>query len=266
MASTQIRANTQIKDQTFTRSKLVLDFLEGTDLDLTNGAANATLTGLADGVNPTDAVTKQQLDALAGSISSGLLLRGDLAAPADMTGTSTGNTYIDAGNGYSNGDKFIITADGNLTVSDGTIAVNTGDAIIIKNDVATNGAIVLADVFKVDNTESPDILREADVVDSLTSTSIVDPLSANQGRILNDRLAIIEGYGIPVYNEQPTVTAGIATVTLANTPVAGTDLVYLNGLRQCKGAGNDYTIAGTTITFANNLQTGDVVVVDYHRV
>jgi len=54
------------------------------------------------------------------------------------------------------------------------------------------------------------------------------------------------------------------TIALANTPTAGTLAVYLNGVRQNAGAGNDYTITDNVITFIGiELSTSDVVVVDY---
>jgi len=64
-----------------------------------------------------------------------------------------------------------------------------------------------------------------------------------------------------VYGEAPTVTAGNTDVTLAHTPIANTERVYLNGLRQ--KAGDDYTISGGTISFVAPLQADDTVVVDY---
>lgn len=62
-----------------------------------------------------------------------------------------------------------------------------------------------------------------------------------------------------------TVNGVNAAFTLAHTPVVGSEHVFKNGLRQLGGAGNDYTISTTTITFlAGNIpQTGDVIVVDY---
>lgn len=56
------------------------------------------------------------------------------------------------------------------------------------------------------------------------------------------------------------------TYVLANTPVSGTEHVYLNGILQNAG-GNDYAISGTTITFeaASIPQTGDVVLVSYWK-
>lgn len=71
-----------------------------------------------------------------------------------------------------------------------------------------------------------------------------------------------------IYSEALTVTHNNPTPSnLASAPIAGTVRVYLNGVRQQVGAGNDYTIAGQTITFTFNLKNAganvDVVLVDY---
>lgn len=71
-----------------------------------------------------------------------------------------------------------------------------------------------------------------------------------------------------VTGEELTVTEGSPTPSnLASAPVAGTVRVYLNGIRQLEGGGNDYTISGQTITFTFNLRNVggnvDVVQVDY---
>lgn len=54
-----------------------------------------------------------------------------------------------------------------------------------------------------------------------------------------------------------------AVFTLAAAPLLGKQTVYLNGERLNPGAGNDYTIAGATITMLNIPQTGDVLISDY---
>lgn len=53
--------------------------------------------------------------------------------------------------------------------------------------------------------------------------------------------------------------------TLANTPVVGSEHVYLNGQLQASGSGNDYTISGTSITYLTAPETGDVLVVSYRK-
>ena len=51
--------------------------------------------------------------------------------------------------------------------------------------------------------------------------------------------------------------------TLANTPIVGTVMVYLNGLLQFPGSGGDYTISGTTISFVKAPHTASEVLVSY---
>jgi hypothetical protein len=68
-----------------------------------------------------------------------------------------------------------------------------------------------------------------------------------------------------VTRETPSGTVnGINTgFTLANTPIAGTEQVFLNGLLQEPGAGNDYTISGTAITYLTAPLTNDKIRVTY---
>jgi len=76
-----------------------------------------------------------------------------------------------------------------------------------------------------------------------------------------------------VVREKPTVdTQGQTVVTLANAPVTGTEMVYVNGVLMDEGAGNDYTISGATITFefgldyhASNANKRDKVLVTYFK-
>lgn len=53
--------------------------------------------------------------------------------------------------------------------------------------------------------------------------------------------------------------------TLANTPVAGSEHVFLNGVRQRAGSGNDYTISGALITFTVAPAVDDNLVVGYRK-
>ncbi len=62
-----------------------------------------------------------------------------------------------------------------------------------------------------------------------------------------------------------TINGSNATFTLANTPVSGTEHVYLNGLLMDAGAGNDYTISSGTITMLQVPQTGDKLRVSYTK-
>lgn len=112
---------------------------------------------------------KTYVDAEIAGVTGGMYYRGTLdgSTNPDISGSSTGNTYIDAlgaGN-FGVGDFFKISGDG--TVSDGTnsIEVKTGDMIVVNKTVAHASIDVTADVDKIDNTESADILRDSDVKD-----------------------------------------------------------------------------------------------------
>ena len=66
-------------------------------------------------------------------------------------------------------------------------------------------------------------------------------------------------------NEVPfgDINGSNTTYTLANTPSSGTVMVFLNGLLQEEGAGNDYTIAGDTITMETAPLVGDILLSTY---
>jgi hypothetical protein len=70
-----------------------------------------------------------------------------------------------------------------------------------------------------------------------------------------------------VTRETPTgaVNSSNVTFTLVATPTAGTEEVFLNGLLQEPGAGNDYTISGATITMLAAPITGDRLRVNYRK-
>ena len=68
-----------------------------------------------------------------------------------------------------------------------------------------------------------------------------------------------------ITRETPTgsVNGSNTTFTLANTPISGTEQVYLNGVLQEPGAGNDYTISTNTITYLTAPISGDKIRVTY---
>ena len=119
----------------------------------------------ADGVNPNDGVTLQQLeDAISGVQAPDALeykgvfdaSAGDYSALADA----------------SEGDYYKISVAGVIDGVDWAV----GDNLIINNDVT--GTPTNTDVDKIDNTESPDILRTSDI--STDNDLSVDPTKLAQ--------------------------------------------------------------------------------------
>jgi hypothetical protein len=70
-----------------------------------------------------------------------------------------------------------------------------------------------------------------------------------------------------VTRETPTglMNGANATFTLANIPTVNTEEVFLNGLLQEPGSGNDYTISGGTITMLAAPQSTDRLRVNYRK-
>jgi len=62
-----------------------------------------------------------------------------------------------------------------------------------------------------------------------------------------------------------SINGSNTSFTLANTPVVGSEHVYLNGMLQESGAGNDYTITGTAITMLTAPLTGEKLRVSYRK-
>jgi len=71
--------------------------------------------------------------------------------------------------------------------------------------------------------------------------------------------------GTMTVNDSPTgsINGTNTTFTLGGTPVGNTLSVFLNGILQQPGAGNDYTIAGTTVTFIAPPEAGDIILCSY---
>ena len=100
---------------------------------------------------------------------------------------------------------------------------------------------------------------------SVIATAIAGTgLTATDGVLAADAVAnnIVEG-DIQFENESANCDSTEVAFTLSNTPIANSLQVYLNGLLQEVGEGNDYTIAGTTVTFVTAPDTGDLLLCHY---
>jgi len=73
---------------------------------------------------------------------------------------------------------------------------------------------------------------------------------------------VVEG-DIQVEDLSATADGVETDFTVASTPLTNSVQVFLNGLLQQSGSGKDYTLAGTTVTFATPPETGDIVIVHY---
>ena len=103
---------------------------------------------------------------------------------------------------------------------------------------------------------------------STAGTGVMEQITVGTGLSLSAGTLTASG-GTPVDNEVPggAIDGVNDTFTLAFTPIVGSQHLYKNGIRQKPGAGNDYTISGSTITFepGNIPIVLDTLIADYRK-
>jgi hypothetical protein len=183
------------------------------------------------------------------SYAIGDLLYADTASTlAKLADVATGNALISGGVGVAPAWGKI----GLTTHISGTLAIGNGGTGV--SGTPTNGQLLIGNGsgYTIAN-------LSAGTGISITNGAGTISLAVNSATFI-----AVANY---VVRETPsgTVNGTNATFTLAATPVAGTEQVYVNGIQQNSGAGNDYTISTNTITFLAGAipQTGDVIKVTY---
>lgn len=262
MATTKIRGDSQIMDLTVDLGRLTQPFINNTigDWNITNGANDATITGVQDPVNAQDVATKNYVD----NLMAGMTWK-DPARVA-TTANVVLATDLEAGDTV---DGVTLVAGDRILVKNQTVGTENGVYI-----AQATGAALRASDWPVAATVASWALFveegtvQADQAYVVTNDSGSDVVGTDA--LVFVKFASIVASPTDVFSDSPTVTNGSPTVTLANTNVvAGSLRVYLNGLRQLEGAGNDYTVVLATgvITFSSNLKNNpgqtDVVLADY---
>jgi hypothetical protein len=278
MATTQIQTR-QIADNAITKEKIpagaaieTSKLAEGADFIRRTGAVAFTGAQSMGGfkitnvgtpsANSTDAATTAYVDAAIGNLNSLFDSK-----PSVRVATTTNGALATA---FANGQSV-----------DGLVLV-TGDRILLKNQTAPaeNGIYVVAvsgaptRALDMDTwNEIPGAFVAVEV--GATNADTIWLGSADSGGTLNT--TAITWMQIPttagllnanfVDKETPsgTINGSNVTFTLADTPVAGSEHIYLNGVLQDVGAGNDYTISGATITYLTAPLTGEKIKASYRK-
>lgn len=176
----------------------------------------------------------------------------------------------------------VVAADTSLTVGANNVAVNPGDGIEI-----SSGVRVKLDGSTIARSSSGIKVADAGITETQLNTSIAGAGLAGGGgsalsvnvdsstiEIATDTLQVKDtgitsaklGTGARrIVRETPSgsINGSNTTFTLANAPASGMEEVYLNGILQEPGAGNDYTISTNTITYLTAPLTGDRLRVSY---
>jgi len=137
--------------------------------------------------------------------------------------------------------------------------------------------ITTADNSMTINPDSIQVRRDPNGAVTVTAAGIYVNFDATTMQISSNLLGVKAGVYQPVgayltaanivTRETPTgtINGANATFTLAATPTAGSEEIFLNGLLLESGAGNDYTISGATITMLVVPQTGDRLKANYRK-
>ena len=277
MATTQI-VKRQIADGAIDNSKI-------------QAGAGIETSKLADGANFTK---KDGSVAFTGNQSMGGNLLTNLSTPSAGTDAANKN-YVDTA---ISGLNSLFDAKGSVklaTSTAGTLATSfangqtvdgvvlaTNDRILIKNQAsqAENGIYVVNASGVPTRATDMDVWTEVPgafvaVEEGTTNVDTIWLCTSNQGGTLGSTAITFQQ--IPttaglsntnfVDKEIPSgsINGSNTAFTLANTPVVGSEHVYLNGVLQESGAGNDYTISGTAITMLSAPLTGEKLRVSYRK-
>lgn len=247
---------------TFTQFTGLGDVAAGGGLTKTG---NTLDVGAGDGISvAADAVTVNLDGATLAKSGSGLKIAdGGVGATQLASGV--------AGDGLAGGGGSALS----VNTDDATIE-KSGDALRVKDGgitdakVAVGAAIALSKLAEAPlQADGGQAFTGNQNADGNTITNLVNPTNPQDAATkdyVDDQVA---AGGISLTNyivrEAPTgaINGSNTSYVLANTPEAGTEQVFLNGLLQRPGAGNDYTISGDTITYLTAPVTGDWLVVSY---
>lgn len=276
MATTQI-TNRQIADSAIDNVKVAA------------GAAIAT-TKLADSAN---FILRAGSVAFTGNQSLGGNLITNLATPSASTDGAT-KGYVDTqisnlNSIFDSKGSVRVASTANVTVSNpGTstfdgVALSSGEKILLKNQTAgaENGIYVFngsgsaltrdtqmdawaevpgAFVAVEEGTANADTiwLCTSNAGGTLGTTAITWLQIPTSAGLLNANFVDKE---IP----SGSINGSNVTFTLANTPTAGSEHLYLNGVLQESGSGNDYTISSATITMTTAPASGEKLRATYRK-
>lgn len=241
------------------------DFIKRSGAVAMTGALNMGSQLITNVLTPsatTDAANKSYVDVAVSNVTSLFTSKGTVRVAttvngADLTAFANGQT-ID-GFILATGDRFL-RKNQTTQSENGIYTVNASGAptraldMDIWNEVPGSWVTVQQGTVNADTTW----LSTADAGGTLNTTAItfINPIGA--GGLTNANFVDKE---IP----SGAINGSNVTFTLANTPTAGSEHVYLNGVLQESGSGNDYTITGAVITYLSAPLTSEKVRVTYRK-
>lgn len=174
------------------------------------------------------------------------------------------------------------TAGNGLDLSAGVFSISTDNSLTANAGNSTPSLQVKLNASGAISTQSTGLTVNVDgttiTINGSDDLAVGTILPSNISLTTGDIIVGVAGVGAAttwttfsashfVIREVPsgTINGSNVTFTLATTPITGTEEVFLNGVLQESGAGNDYTISGGTITYLAAPQTGDRLLVNYQK-
>ena len=276
MAATQLDTR-QIKDGAITDAKVAA------------GAAIAT-NKLADGSN---FIKRDGSVAMTGSLNMGSQTITSVATPSGSTDAAN-KSYVDTqianlNSIFDSKPSAKAATTGNITLSNpatstfDTVSLTSGDILFVRaqSAPAENGlytfngsSSALTRISQMDTwTEFPGALFTVETGGSTYGNTMWFCTVAQGGTLGTTAVTFqqVNASGLTSSNfvdkEAPSgsYNGSNTTYSLANTPVSGSEHVYLNGILQESGSGNDYTISGATITMLTAPVASDKIRVSYRK-
>lgn len=220
---------------------------------------NQKVVNLGTPTNNGDATTKSYVDGLISALPSAYKYRNVHAATtADVTLSNPGTSTFD-GHTLTSGDRVLVWQQS--TASQNGIYVFNGSSSAMTRATDSDawdeltGTLVYVDQGTTYGDKR--FYCTSNTGGTLGSTAVT---------YVQDTAGTLSASNF-VIEETPSgsINGSNVTFTIANTPTSGTVKLYLNGVRQKSGAGNDYTISTTTITMTTAPVSGDVLLVDYMK-
>jgi hypothetical protein len=210
----------------------------------------------------TDAANRNYVDTAITSVTSLFTSKGTARVATTATGTlatAYANGQTLDGITLVTGDRILIKNQ-SAPAENGLYTVNASGAPTRATDMDVWGEVPGAWVTVQQGTTNADTtwLSTADTGGTLNTTAITWTNPITSGGLTSANF---------VDKEVPSgaINGSNVTFTLANTPIAGSEHVYLNGVLQESGAGNDYTITSATITYLTAPLTGEKLRVSYRK-
>lgn len=171
----------------------------------------------------------------------------DEVAIVDATDSSTKKESI--------ADIVTAIAGVGLSASAGVLAIDVNELGEVVVDVSAD-YIVIEDA--TDNSSKKEAI--ADLATAMAGSG----LTATNGVLSVDSITdnIVEA-DVQKEDESANCDGGTTDFNLSNTPVTNSVQVFLNGLLQQEGSGKDYTLSGTTVSFADAPDAGDILIIHY---